>query len=60
MHVHATVDANRLAGHKVTVIGGEEDHRADEIGWILIALDGAALSAVGELFGAGDAFLVRA
>ena len=60
MHVHAAVDADGLAGHEVAVVGGEKNYRADQIVGILIALEGAALSAVGELLCTGDAFLVWA
>ena len=60
MHIHAAVDADGLAGHEVAVVGGEEDYRADQIRWILIALEGAALSAVGQLLRTRDAFLVWA
>jgi hypothetical protein len=30
-----------LAGHKIAVVGGEKKHRADEIGGVLVALEGA-------------------
>jgi hypothetical protein len=43
VHVKTAVDADRLAGHEVAVVGGEKDHRADEVGRILIAVKGAAL-----------------
>ena len=59
MHVHAAVDDDRLAGHEVAVVGGEEDHRADQVLGILIALEGAAFSSVRQLFRVGDAFLIR-
>ena len=49
-----------LAGHEVAVVGGEKDHCADQVCGILIALKSAALSAVGELLGAGHAFLIGA
>ena len=29
MHIHAAVHANRLTGHEVAVVGGEEDDRTD-------------------------------
>ena len=38
MHIHAAVDADRLAGHEVAVAGREKNHRADKILRILIAL----------------------
>jgi len=38
VHIHAAVDADRLAGHEVAVVGGEKKHRADKILRILIAL----------------------
>jgi len=60
MHIHAAVDADGLAGHEVAIIGSEEDYGADQIGGLLIALERTALSAVGELLGARDAFLVGA
>ena len=31
IHVHAAVHRDSLAGHEVAVVGGEKDHRADEI-----------------------------
>lgn len=43
VHIHPAVDADRLAGHEITVVGSEEDHRADEIGGMLVAMKGAAL-----------------
>ena len=51
VHVHAAVDADGLAGHEVAVVGSEEDDRADQVCGILIALNGAALSAIGQLLG---------
>ena len=58
MHVHPTVDADGLAGHEIAVVGGEEDDGAHQVCGILIALDGVALSAVGQLLWTRDAFLV--
>jgi len=60
MHIHAAVDANRLTGHEVAVVGREKDHRAYQILRVLIALDRPALSSVGQLLGGHDAFLIRA
>ena len=48
MHVHAAVDADRLAGHEVAVVGGDENHRADQIRRVLLALKGAALAGSDE------------
>ena len=60
VHVHAAVDADGLAGHKVAVIGSEEDNGAHQVCGILIALNGTALSAIGQLLRTRDSFLVRA
>ena len=46
MHIHAAIDANRLTGHEVAVIGREKDHCAHEILRVLIALNRATLSSV--------------
>ena len=43
----AAVDADGLAGHEVAVIRGKKDDGADQVRWILIALQGAAFSSVG-------------
>src|SRR5215813_15572041 len=60
VHVRAAVDVDRLAGDEVAVVGGEEDDGADEVLGLLIALEGAFFSAVGELLGRESAFLLRA
>ena len=51
VHVHTAVDVDGLAGHKIAVVGGEEDHGANEIGGILFPLKRAALAPVGESLG---------
>ena len=60
MHIHAAVDANRLAGHEVAVIGREKDYRAYQILRVLIALNRATLSSICQLLGGHDAFLICA
>ena len=54
MHIHATVHADRLR-HEVTVVGRKKITVPTKSG-ILITLQSAAFSAVGELLGAGDPF----
>jgi len=58
MHIQTAVYRDGLAGHEVAVVGGEKDHRADQIGGKLVAVKGAALAPVGELLGGHHAFLV--
>ena len=60
MHVHAAVNSDRLAGHEVAIVGRKEDHRANEILRVLITMEGAPFSSVGELFGRHHAFLIGA
>src|SRR5690349_19606253 len=60
MHVHAAVDADRLAGHEVAVIGSEKNHSSEEDLRMLVPLTAAAVAAIGELLRGHDAFLVRA
>src|SRR5262245_36990890 len=60
MHVHAAVHTDGLAGHEVAIVGGKKNHGADEVRGILIALKGAALSAIRQLLRSHNAFLVRA
>ena len=50
MHIHAAVDTDGLAGHEVAVVGGEENHRADQVRGILIAVKGATDSTLLEPF----------
>ena len=59
MHIHAAVDADRLTGHEVAVIGGEKNHRADKVLRILVALEATPFAAIGELFRGHNPFLVR-